>query len=61
MAKYQKENGIKLDADKYLERFSPGLINVVYRWCEKEPLEVILKKTQIFEGLHSQIVFIKLI
>lgn len=46
-----KEFKLNMDEQKYMERFSAGMMDVVYRWCEGSTFENILGNTQLFEGL----------
>ena len=44
------ECGLELDEDKYVCKFKPFLINVIFQWCNGSSFFEICKKTDISEG-----------
>jgi len=41
-----------LDEEKYVEQFSPGMMDVVYNWCLGSSFAQIMENTQLFEGKY---------
>lgn len=50
IAKVSSEATLDLDEDKYVEKFKPYLMDVVYAWCKGANFSQICKLTQIYEG-----------
>ncbi|XP_076280120.1 exosome RNA helicase Mtr4 [Lasioglossum baleicum] len=50
IAKVSTEANLELDEDKYVERFKPYLMDVVYAWSKGATFLQICKMTDIFEG-----------
>ncbi len=39
-----------VDAEDYVEKFKPSLMDVVYAWCNGASFAQICKMTDVFEG-----------
>ena len=39
-----------IDADRYVDKFKPSLMDVVYSWCKGASFGEICKMTDVFEG-----------
>uniref|UniRef100_A0A915MHF3 Uncharacterized protein n=1 Tax=Meloidogyne javanica TaxID=6303 RepID=A0A915MHF3_MELJA len=50
IAKVCIESKLELDEEKYVEQFSPGMMDVVYNWCLGSSFAQIMENTQLFEG-----------
>ncbi|EFA01232.2 exosome RNA helicase MTR4 isoform X1 [Tribolium castaneum] len=50
IAKVSTEARLPLDEDAYVERFKPGLMDVVFSWCNGSSFSDLCKMTEIFEG-----------
>lgn len=50
IARISRECSIDLDEDKYVEKFKPSLMDVVFAWCNGCQFLDICKMTDIFEG-----------
>ncbi|XP_044260284.1 exosome RNA helicase MTR4 [Tribolium madens] len=50
IAKVSSEARLPLDEDAYVEKFKPGLMDVVFSWCNGSSFSDLCKMTEIFEG-----------
>ena len=41
---------MNIDAETYVEKFKPSLMDVVYSWCNGASFAQICKMTDVFEG-----------
>ena len=42
---------MNMDAEAYVEKFKPSLMDVVYTWCNGASFAQICKMTDVFEGI----------
>merc|ERR1719373_1306146 len=45
-----KDADLQIDAEAYLEKFQPHLMNLTYQWCNGSKFAEVCKMTQILEG-----------
>jgi len=50
IAKVSEEAKMSIDAESYVEKFKPSLMDVVYSWCNGATFAQICKMTDVFEG-----------
>eukprot|EP00795_Rhopilema_esculentum_P004965 gene4965-21311_t len=50
IAKVSEEAKMDIDADRYVDKFKPSLMDVVYSWCKGASFGEICKMTDVFEG-----------
>ncbi|XP_065174077.1 exosome RNA helicase MTR4 [Atheta coriaria] len=50
IAKVSTEARLPLDEDKYVERFKPAMMDVVFAWCNGSAFCELCKMTDVFEG-----------
>ena len=48
---------MEIDAETYVEKFRPSLMDVVYSWCNGASFAQICKMTDVFEGLSIDVFF----
>jgi len=46
----QKDCGVEIDGDKYLEKFQPHMMDVLYAWCSGKTFAEVVKLANTFEG-----------